>query len=267
MPIPTTRLGNLEITRFVIGGNPFSGFSHQSQERSAAMAAWYSDERIVETLFQAQELGVRTCLMRADEHITGVLRRYWDQGGSMAWLAQTNSRAASPAEGAHYCIEHGAAGCYLHGGVMDHLLAQGRTDEVHAFVEVVRAAGIPVGIAGHMPQDFVWAEEHLALDFCMVCYYNPSPRQDVPHHDHAAAEQYLESDREERVATIQRLNVPAIHYKVLAAGRLSPEEGLSYAVRHMRARDAVCVGVYTQDKPDMLAEDVRLFLRYLSVGA
>ncbi len=33
--------------------------------------------------------------------------------------------------------------------------------------------------------------------------------------------------------------------------------------RTMRKGDAVCVGVYTQDKPDMLAEDIALLLQNL----
>ena len=53
MPIPTVSLGTLEVSRFIIGGNPFSGFSHQTPERSAEMKAWYTDDRVVETLFQA----------------------------------------------------------------------------------------------------------------------------------------------------------------------------------------------------------------------
>ncbi len=258
--LPTIQLGNLSVTRLIIGGNPFSGFSHQSQERSAAMLAWYTDERIVETLFEAENLGINACICRGDEHIVRVLQHYWNQGGAMRWIAQTNSRAETQAAGARYCIEHGASACYLHGGVMDHLVAQSKYEEITSFVEVVRSAGLPVGVAGHMPEDFLWAEERLALDFYMGCYYNPSPRQDVPHHDPAAAEQYLPQDREDRVAVIQRLGKPVIHYKILAAGRTDPREAFAYAARHMRPTDAVCVGVYTQDNPHMLADDIALLM-------
>ncbi|MBN1400428.1 MAG: hypothetical protein JXA74_06305 [Anaerolineae bacterium] len=260
MRIPNIRLGSIEVSRFVIGGNPFSGFSHQSRERSQEMLDWYSDERIVEVLFQAESLGLNVCLSRGDEHITRVLRRYWDEGGTLQWIAQTNSRAETSREGALYCIDHGAAACYLHGGVMDNYIAQGCYDEIVSFVDTVKAARIPVGIAGHMPEDWLWAEEHLALDFYMGCYYNPSPRQDVPHHDPAANEQYLAKDREERVAAIRNLTRPVIHYKILAAGRHDPAEAFAYATQHMRPQDAVCVGIYTRDKPNMLAEDLRLFL-------
>ncbi|MCD6520124.1 MAG: hypothetical protein J7M05_09410 [Anaerolineae bacterium] len=263
MPLPTTKLGDLEVTRFIIGGNPFSGFSHQSRQRSAEMIAWYTDERIVETLFQAEELGLTACLSRGDEHITRVLKRYWDQGGKMRWIAQTDSHAETAVAGAQYCIDHGASACYLHGGVVDHYILHKRYEDLHAFAETVKAAKIPVGIAGHLPIDFLWAEENLDLDFYMVSYYNPTSRENSPHHDPEAEEQYLESDREERVNTIQKLKRPAIHYKILAAGRLDPAQAFAYAAQHMRPFDAVCVGIYTKDDPEMLAKDVQLFLNAL----
>lgn len=260
MQIPTVRLGNIEVSRFIIGGNPFSGFSHQSQARSQEMTDWFTDERIVALLFEAQGLGLNVCLSRGDDHITRVMRRYWNQGGTMRWIAQTNSRAETAAQGAQYCIDHGAAACYLHGGVMDNLIAQEQHDEIYSFVETVRAAGIAVGVAGHMPEDWEWSEKNLDLDFYLGCYYNPSPRQHVPHHDPAARERYLPEDLEERVAAIKKLTKPVVHYKILAAGRTEPEAAFAFATQQMRPQDAVCVGIYTRDNPDMLAQDLRMCL-------
>ena len=264
--VPIVSMGGLEVSRLIIGGNPFSGFSHQSPERSEEMRAWYSDARIVETLFQAESLGLRNCLCRGDAHIARVLRRYWDEGGAMSWIAQTASEMGTPVEAARFCLDAGAAACYLHGGVMDHLIANERTGGIAAFVDLIARAGVPVGLAGHMPAGFLWAEANVDVDFYMVCYYDPSSRKDSPHHDATKAEQYLAADREERVALIQKLKRPVIHYKILAAGRLDAECAFAYAVRHMRPVDAVCVGIYTKDKPDMLAEDVGLFARYLALA-
>jgi len=263
MSLPITQLGSLQVSRFIIGGNPFCGFSHQTPERNAEMVAWYTDERVVETLFQAEALGVTTCILRGDTHITRVLDSYWDQGGTMRWVAQADEMGKTIADGAQFCLDHGASAVYLHGGLADHWVAHERRDLIDLFVETVRQGGVPVGMAGHMPADFLWAEEHLDVDFYMVCYYNPSPRRDAPAHNQHAVEQYLEEDRRERVATIARLTRPAIHYKILAAGRNDPEEAFAYAARHLRPTDAVCVGVYTQENPHMLADDVELFLRYV----
>ncbi len=265
MKVPIIHLGGLAVTRFILGGNPFAGFSHQSPERDAEMRAWYSDERIVETLFQAESLGVSATICRGDAHMAGCLHRYWREGGTMRWIAQTASEAGAVG-GAQFCLDQGASACYIHGGVVDHLLAQGHTAELRAAVEQVKAAGIPAGIAGHVPADFRWAEENLDIDFYMVSYYNPTPRQENPHHRGGPGERFAREDRDERVALIQGLARPAIHYKVLAAGRTPAAEGLAFAARQMRPGDAVCVGVYTRDNPAMIREDLELLLAAWGMG-
>jgi hypothetical protein len=84
-------------------------------------------------------------------------------------------------------------------------------------------------------------------------------RDQRPEHVHGSREWFLDEDRDTMVALIRGLSKPAIHYKVLAAGRNDPAAALAFAAQHMRESDAVCVGVYPEDKPGMLAEDVRLF--------
>jgi hypothetical protein len=44
----------------------------------------------------------------------------------------------------------------------------------------------------------------------------------------------------------------------MAAGRNNPKDALEFTAKHLRANDAVCVGVYSKFKKDMLSEDVRL---------
>jgi len=261
--VPTVMLGNLEVTRFILGGNPFAGFSHQSKERDAEMRAWYTDERIVETLFEAQAEGVTATICRGDAHMARCLQRYWDQGGTMRWIAQTASEASTQEDAVRLCVYRGASACFIHGGIVDNYLAQGKEDDLARAVALIRELGLPTGIAGHEVASFRWAEAHLDLDFYMVCYYNPSSRRQSPHHVHGAEERFRPEDRAERVALIGTLSRPAIHYKVLAAGRIPAEEGIAYAARHMRPGDAVCIGVYTGDCRTMIGEDVRLLLANL----
>ncbi len=263
MSISTVKIGTLDISRFVLGGNPFSGFSHQSKTQDDRFRTWYTPERIVETLFHAESLGVQTVLARGDAHITACLAEYWRQGGTLKWVAQTASEMASALIGAQYCHDHGASACYVHGGVVDYLVAQQRYDELASAIEFVSGAGLPAGIAGHMPDDFMWAEENLNCDFYMVCYYNPSPRSDSPHHVHGIAEVFSEEDRADRVAIIPKLTKPVIHYKILAAGRLAPEDAFAFAGKNLRPQDAVCVGVNTGDDPEMLIKDIELYEKFM----
>ena len=185
-------------------------------------------------LCEAQSLGVNAWVARADDHILGILQAFRASGGEINWLAQSAPELGDPLISAERAARAGAAGCHIHGGVMDFYLAQNRLDEVEGIIENIRALGLLAGIAGHNPAIFRWAREHLDVDYFMCAYYNPTPRDENPEHVHGAEEVFLESDRQAMVEVIPTLNRPVIHYKILAAGRHDPREAFRFAARHMR---------------------------------
>ncbi|HQO36212.1 MAG TPA: hypothetical protein PLG59_16230, partial [bacterium] len=73
-----------------------------------------------------------------------------------------------------------------------------------------------------------------------------------------AEDTYHMEDRKKAVATIRKIDKPVVAYKILAAGRLSAEEGFEFAFKHLREKDGVCVGVYPNSKSAMMEEDVAL---------
>ena len=258
MSIGTTKLGQLEISRFILGGNPFSTFSHQSPERDLEMKRYYTTARIKEAMRKAEGLGVKTLISRADHHIQRLLFEYWQDGGEIAWIAQTCPELGETSHGVRNAIVGGAKACYVHGGQMDFFFAQQKFDEVYAAIEQIRGAGMPAGIAGHNPRVFEWAEAHLDVDFYMCSYYNPTPRDEHAEHIAGMAERFDPADRDAMVQVIHGLSKPVIHYKVLAAGRTPPAEALAFAAQQMRPQDAVCVGVFLKDNPGMIEEDLRI---------
>ncbi len=253
------KIGNVEVSRLLLGSNPFSGFSHQSFERDREMIRWYTTARIKEVLFEAEGLGITGLVARADFHIVRLLREYWDEGGKLQWFAQT-CPGVGPSE---MCVQRaadgGAKACHIHGGVMDHLVAQNKTDEAKRAVEMIREKGLQAGIAGHNTGVFEWAEENLDVDYYMCCYYNPTLRDESPEHVPGAREKFRPEDRAAMTDLIQTLSKPVIHYKIFAAGRNDPEEAIRFSCSKLREGDLVCIGVYTAEKPDMLREDVEIF--------
>ena len=256
--IGMTRLGRVEVSRLIIGGNPFSGFAHQTDERSLEMKHWYTAARIKEALRRAEEIGVNTHVGRADHHIMRVLMEYWDEGGKIQWVAQTCPEVGSMERGVRNAIQGGAVACFLHGGWMDNLFATGRMEEVRPAIDLIKSAGIPAGIAAHNPKVIEWAEANLDLDLYMCSYYNSAHRDKSAELASGMPEWFQAEDRVAMVRTIAGLRRPAIHYKVMAAGRNDPREALDFVAEHLRPQDAVCIGVCTRDKPDMLAEDARI---------
>jgi hypothetical protein len=253
------QFGHLTVSRIVIGGNPFSGFSHQSPQKDEEMREYYTTERIKETLRLAEAGGITTFLGRADRHIQRVLLEYWKEGGTIQWLAQTCPEYASPSRSISEAIRGGASAVYLHGGTMDYLYAQDQLDQVPEAIAQIHDAGLPAGLAAHQVKILEWAEENVDVDFYMTSYYNPSNRDRNAEHVSGAKEHFLTEDRDAMVRAIQHLSKPAIHYKIFAAGRTDPRQAFSFVAKHLRPQDAVCLGIYTKDNPDMIQEDLRLF--------
>ena len=259
MALSPISLGSLQTSKLIIGGNPFSGFSHQNPQRDREMLEYFTTARIKETLFQAEALGINTFIGRADRHIMRMLAEYWNEGGKIQWIAQTCPEFGGPLVGARFAIHSGATAVYLHGGQMDFLYAQNRLEEAREALQHIRAAGLPAGVSAHKAFVHQWANENLEeIDFHMCSYYNPTPRDKNAAHVHGMLEEFSPTDRDEMVKTIPALRRPAIHYKIFAAGRTPPAEAIEFAARHMRPQDAVCVGIFPKDNPAMLAEDLAL---------
>ena len=258
MSVAKVQIGSASVSKLVLGGNPFSGFSHQSSERDKEMLHYYTSAQIKETLRQAESLGINTFLGRADRHITRLLAEYWDEGGNIQWFTQTCPEFMPHSRGITNAIRGGSTACYIHGGQMDFWLAQQQTDQIRASIDMIQDAGLPAGVAGHTTRIFEWAEENLNLDFYMCCYYNPTPRDKQAEHVAGMKERFALEDRDKMVRCIAQLSRPVIHYKVLAAGRTDPTEAMDFLAQHLRPQDAVCIGVYTKDKPNMLEEDLNL---------
>ena len=259
MALDTVRLGNVTVSRLILGGNPFSGFSHQGEDRDLEMIRYYKSERIQQVFSQAEKFGITTFIGRGDQHIIRMLMEHHDSGGALQWIAQTCPEMKTIMRSVEDIIKGGAKGCYIHGGVMDFLLANNELDEVPSAINMIKEAGLPAGVAGHDPQVFEWAENNLDVDFYMCSYYNASHRDESAELKSGKPEWFNPKDRDIMVNLIQRLTKPVIHYKILAAGRNDPKEALKFTAGYLRNSDAVCIGIYNNDKPDMLEEDVRLF--------
>jgi hypothetical protein len=252
----TTTIGDLRLSRLLLGSNPFSGFSHQGVERDERMVHHYTVARIKEALFEAERLGITGLVARTDFHVLRMLLEYRDEGGRLQWLAQTCPEVGDSAACVRRAARGGAVACHVHGGVMDHLVAQGRAGEVADAIAVIRSLGMKAGIAGHVPAVFEWAEGHLDVDYYMCCYYNPTPRGRPEHV--TARSRSTEEDRLARPTSSRPSRRSSL--QILAAGET--EKAFAWCATRMRPQDLACVGVFTGDDPRMLETDVRLFEKH-----
>ena len=257
----TVRIGNAQVSRLVIGGNPISGFSHQTPERDREMREYYTNERIHALLREAEAAGINTVFARTDDHIFGVLREYWDTGGAIQWFAQVvydTEDANVHREWIRRAGDLGAVGMYLHGGATDFWHANGRFDLFHEALESMRSFGVPGGFAGHRADAHAWVRDTVQPDFHMCCHYNPTDRTRDPKHS-AEGEKWEPADREAMLEVAKTIPGPVAHYKVFAGGNRPIDEAFETLGRCMRPNDVVCLGLFPKDDPKMLATDIALF--------
>ena len=251
--MPMVPLGPLTVSRFMVGGNPFSGNSHWSAELGDRMRRWWTVARIKDCLRECESLGVNTFLGRGDNHVQRMLLEYWDEGGAIQWIAQTAPERKSIEANIRQVCSAGAVACYLHGGMADGIWRDGDPEQMRDWVALIKDLGMVAGMASHNWQLPLRAEEmELGCDFYMCCFYDIYGR---------GGEVYEDEDRVAMCETIRSLGKPCIAYKIMAAGRNDPDEAFGFAFANIKPTDTVCVGVYTEDDPDQVAHGVELTVR------
>jgi len=244
--LPTIRLGTLEVSRLILGSNPFWGYSHKSAQLDQEMRDFHTDTRIAQILNEAAECGVTAIASPPEERWRKLWARYRENGGRLkTWIAQCHGSPAQMLTEIDGAVEAGAGAVFIQGARVEEQFGAGKFDTLAAWVEHIRAAKLPAGVAAHWPEIHPELQRRgLPVDFYYQCMYNASKSS-----DYSAAERKLAE------ATVAQLQQPVIAYKILAAGRLPAAAGFEAAFDHIQRKDGVCVGVYAQNAIDQIRQN------------
>ncbi len=248
--MPTIHLGNVEVSRLILGSNPFFGCAHREGDLGRQMEEYYTDERILGVLDQAASLGITAVAAPPSRRWLDVYGKYIRSGGKLTWIAQPHGSAKGMKKEIATCAKGGAKACFIQGHRVEEQFDQKAFDVVRGWVAHAKSLGMAAGMASHRPETHLIAEKlGFPTDFYFQCFFR------VDQHP----ENYSLDCREKAVATIRAItNKPVVAYKILGAARLEPQEAFAYAFKNIAAKDGACVGIYNKDKPAMLAEDVGL---------
>ena len=264
--LPTVDFCGTELSRMIIGGNPFRGNSHFDAERNEEMRDYHTVENVVRTLRRAEECGVNAMQSRGDDIIFEMVDAYRKAGGAMHWIVQTASENPDLFANIRDIAARGAWGIYWHGSMTDRMWKAGQIDKAEDYLKAMRDGGVKVGIACHMPEVLRYIEDAgWDLDFYMVCFYNIAKidRQSVlVSGGKMAAEPFDDTDRDVACQFARDTGKPCIAFKILAASRkCGSEEDLRgafhYAFDNIKAGDIVNVGIF-QKHTDQIAVNTRL---------
>ena len=263
-PLPQIKLGNLSVSKLIVGGNPFSGISHQDSQADAKMLDYFTVERIKAVLAECERFGITTWLARADNFITRVLREYRNGGGRMTWIAQSAPERKSLADNVRMAKARGADAFYIQGAHTNEIPTTWTWAEFTDAIKLIHDEGLAAGAGSHSPTFHAERlDRGIGLDFACQCLYRLAGRMGNIHAHVDQNERFVEEDRAVALEAITKIPEPVIAYKILGAGRCDPRAAYREVGRYLKPKDSVCVGIYNEHKPDMVAENVRLTLEFL----
>lgn len=270
--LPTVKFGKHEITRLIIGGNPFRGYSHWRPELDREMAEWNTADHIADALCDAEAAGLNTMQMRGDQFIFDGVEKYRARGGAMHWICQTASEWPDVNENIRTIARLNPIAIYHHGTNTDKHFAAGTMDVVKARIELIKELGLLAGLASHVPEIHEWVvEQGWPVDFHMCCVYNLSrqPRESKIvsgqwiNEDHM----FCEDDPPRMLKFVRQTDRPCLVFKVLAAYRKCQSQdtvraAMQYAYRNIKPTDAIIVGMWHKhmNQARLNADHVRAIL-------
>ena len=252
MAFPRTMIGNVSVSRMIIGTNSFLGFSHTSAARDRQIKEAMTSQRmadVIEVFLNAgidtimgpiQFPGLREAIDEAEQRtglkciiVSTPAINIADGPEAFAQAGQTFDREAAL----------GTAICMPHQMSTDRLvdMRERRIKNMEAYCRMIRERGMVPGLSTHMPETIVYADETDLDVETYISLYNA-----------AGFLMHLEVDWVHRI--IWNAKHPVITIKPMAAGRLLPLVGLAFNWSTIRDVDMVTVGTSTPDEARELIE-------------
>ena len=252
--VPTGKIGNLEISRLILGGNLIGGWAHARDliYVSKLVQAYHTKEKIWETYALAEACGINTHL--TNPKLIDVINEYWKRGlGKIQFISDCGG--SDLMIGIKRSIDNGACSCYIHGSIADKLARTGQWDTFATALDLIRKNGLPAGIGGHYLNTVKGcADRGIVPDYWMKTFH-PLDYWSARHPEPKGV--YCRKP-EDTIAFMESRKEPWIAFKTMAAGALHPKRAFPYAFEN--GADFICVGMFDFQ----IVEDVKIACGLLS---
>ena len=256
-----------KVSRLIVGGNPFSGFSYITHVTTRdEMLDYYTADKIIQTLKHAETLGYTAFIATTDTFTLRYYRQYKNEGGKLDWIAQTHVPLDMEVC-VNMAVEEKAIAIFHQGTHGDSLFENNDLEQYRKNIKIMRKAGIPVGIATHVPEFIKVSEENFEIDFYMACLHNmrrdnegrlSSSLSGLKDETHT----FCSEDRELMLKAIKSVDKPCIAFKFLAGGnyafnREDLKKCFIETYENIKPKDLAAVGVFQRDF-DQLKENAQI---------
>jgi hypothetical protein len=269
--VPRMKFFSAEISRIVLGVNPFYGYAHFNNNFGASMKEWYTPDRVCEVMHRCNQFGINAFNYVHLDRAPQDLARFVAEGGQMHLIIQVTSAA----DAGMLVKSVKPLALQRQGEVVDDAFQSGKMETVREWCKKARDLGVLVGVGTHIPEVIAQVEEEgWDVDFYSGCVYNRRRTGDewrtvlngelleMPH------EIYLQSDPQRMYKVMRQTEKPCFAFKVLAAGRITGkgvEQAFRTAFESIKPIDGIYVGMYPRYR-DEIRENVEAVQRILSTS-
>ena len=256
--LPQGKLGNMNISRMIMGCNMMSGYAHARDllYANTLFKAYNTQEKVIETFHLAEMAGVNATFIQNPDFpfFHKYIRMY---NGKMKTLCQTYLKPDNFLGDIDKAIANGASALYIQGAEGDRYVREGKIDQLAKAIEYIKKKGYMAGMGAHSIEVIkVCEKEKLPVDFYVKTF----------HHDNYWSAHPVENRVEFSVDTkvftehnkihdnmfdlfpvktmefMKTVDKPWIAFKVLAGGAIPPKDGFLYAFEN--GADFICVGMF-----------------------
>jgi len=251
--LPTMRLGKYQVTRLIIGANPFYGYSHFNKLLSDHMLEWCTPENVCKTLRQCEQNGINTWQFSQGGRGIQDLQRFREEGGKLHAFLLSGRPMEEDLAMLPRLAKLNLIGMVHHGGTTDRRWRAGEQNKIKEFLKAVRDTGVLVGLSTHNPIVLETTEEqNWDIDFYMGCVYHVTRSKEELEKLLGQAplgEPFLPNDPPRMFRAIRQSKKTCLAFKILAAGRVtdSPkqiDQAFRTAFESIKPQDGVIVGMY-----------------------
>ncbi len=262
------KFGSVEISRLILGCNPFFGEGHYTANLAVSMREYYTPDRVCAVMHQSNRFGINAYNLAGSP---ALYQRFQAEGGQMHLIVQGGREPIAEQMKVLQAVKPLAI--YNMGETVDVAFQNDTMDEIREWCKRTRDYGVMVGVGTHKPEVVALVEEQgWDVDFYAGCVYNRTRTDDewkaLLHGDmlEMSREIYLKSDPARMYKVMRQTRKPCFAFKVLAAGRIAPtgvEQAFRTAYESIKPTDGVFVGIYPRAR-DEVREDATIVHKILT---
>jgi hypothetical protein len=267
--LPMGKIGDVEISRIIAGGNIISGWCHQRDLLYVSTLAgkYLTRQKQFDTMEMMEEHGVNT--ISPDPSQMEFINQYKDERGgriqTIVGIRQEWEYFGKPFwSGFKECIDKsiddGATTMYTQGGFTEHAMKTGNPDYIEVIgkgIDYIREQGLPAGLGCHDIKVIQIADEYgIVPDYYFKTFHHDQYWSALPLEAREPwsvdNKNYLDHNKfhdnmfdlfpDKTMEIMAKKKQPWIAFKTLAAGAIRPNDAFDFCFRN--GADFLSVGMF-----------------------